>query len=386
MVSTTKRPTTDWSRRHLQMFTGASQRQNFAELSSIMPVRVVRRSSRPSPLKTGRPMALPEFYEFSGRALPIEAFLTDTETVGLLVLKNGEVVHEHYIDDQQASLQWPAWSITKSIASCLVGIATVEGQIRSLDDAVSDYAPELRAGGYDGVTVHQALAMLSGVRWNENYADPNSDIARHAAVMGGVGTRDELAKQSVREHPPGTCHRYNSSDTQVLGMVLSGATGKPLIELLRHQLWEPLGMEDDAFCLIDAGGGEWAAGGLQTTLRDLAKFGLLFANQGRVGSREVIPRSWIERSTRPAEPFLAPGPKPVSPGSFGYGYQWWLASDGSGAFAAIGVYNQYVFVDPARSIVIAKASANRRFASSYDEAGYRDEEHMAVFAKIAASL
>lgn len=374
-----------WCTRRLGMFRGKPQFENFSELSSILPVRVVRRSSSPRPLSRAAVRTLPASYVFNGEDRNTEDFIRETETAGLIVLRNGAIEHEAYYDGANETLQWPSWSINKSITSCLVGIAIEEGLISSLSDAVSDYVPDLVGSGYDGVSLHDVLAMISGVRWNENYADPDSDIARNAAVMAGIGSRDKLAIDSEREHTPGTRHRYNSSDTQVLGMVLRAVTGVPMVALLHQKIWEPLGMEDDAFWIVDSSGIEWSAGGLQATLRDFAKFGLLYANGGRAHGKQIVSEKWVKQSTRPAEVFLMPGPKAVSPGNFGYGYQWWLAPDGSGAFAGIGVHNQYLYVDPARDVVIVKGSSNRNFAATYDEAGYRDEEHMAMFAAIAAA-
>ena len=113
--------------------------------------------------------------------------------------------------------------------------------------------------------------MCSGALWSENYADPNSDVQRNASVLAGVGSRDELAASTRRAVAPGARHQYNSNDTHVLGMVLRGATGRGLTRLLQEKLWTPLGMEDDAFFLVDSHGVEWAAAGLQATLRDFAR-------------------------------------------------------------------------------------------------------------------
>ena len=376
-----------WSTRHLGMFRGASQLGNFSRLASILPARVVRRSESPAPIRrTARAVRLPSAYEFGGRARETHAFLTDVETVGLIVLKDGVVVHDWYATPKQASLQWPSWSIAKSIVSCLMGIAIDEGAVRSIHDPVTRYAPTLAGSAYDGVSIEHVLQMCSGARWSEIYADPDSDVQRNALVLAGIGSRDGLAAATRNAFAPGTRHQYNSNDTHVIGMVLRGATGRGLTRLLQDNLWDPLGMEDDAFFLVDSRGVEWAAAGLQATLRDFAKFGLLYLNDGVAHGKRVVSSDWVRLSTSPRAPHLAAGPKTLSPGSFGYGYQWWLAPANDGAFSAIGVYNQYLYVNPQRGVVIAKSSANRRYAASYDEAGYRDEEHMALFGAIANSL
>lgn len=257
------------------------------------------------------------------------------------------------------------------------------GALPSIDRDVVHFLPELKGSAFDGVSIKNVLQMSSGARWNENYGDPDSDIARFGAAMNG-GSLESVAAATSREYPPGTHFRYNSIETQVLGMLLTRVTGTALTDYFRARLWEPCGMEDDAFFTIDGEGIEMAAGGLNATLRDYAKFGQLFLAGGARGGRQIVPERWVAMSTRPNDAHVEPGC--LMPGlPFGYGYQWWLP-DGSGAFSAIGIYNQFVFVDPKSRVVIAKSSANRRYASSYDEAGYREVEHMRLFGEIVKAL
>ncbi len=225
-----------WSTRHLGMFRGAPQLGNFSRLASILPARVVRRSSSPAPLRRAEHVApLPSAYEFGGTLRDTSAFLADVETVGLVVIKDGAIVYDWYVTPTQPSLQWPSWSVAKSIVSCLVGIAIDEGAIESVHDPVTRYAPTLAGSAYDGVSIEHALQMCSGAQWSENYADPDSDVHRNALVMAGIGSRDELATATRRAFAPGTRHQYNSNDTQVLGMVLRGATGRGLTRLLQRE-------------------------------------------------------------------------------------------------------------------------------------------------------
>lgn len=181
-----------------------------------------------------------------------------------------------------------------------------------------------------------------------------------------------------REWDPGTRLRYNSIDTNVLGLVLRRAAKTGLTTLLREWLWEPLGAQNDALFIIDGEGCEWAGAGLICTLRDRARLGQLYASNGRWRGEQIVPPSWIDAATTPSAKHLTGEHSAAAP--FGYGYQWWLHY---GAASAIGIYNQYVWIDPTRRIVIAKASANRNYGRSYNEAGYRDQEHMAFFAAVA---
>lgn len=368
-----------WVSEPVPMFTGAPVVDAFPRLAAIHPCRVVRRSDDPRPARRAPDLTLPEGYDFGGQGCSVGAFLTETETAGLVVYRDGALVHERYDLGMTATTAWPAWSVTKSFVAALVGIAIGAGAIRSVRDPVAVYAPSLAGSAYDGATIEDVLQMSSGARWSENYADPRSEVRRLARARAAGGSLDAFAATLAREHAPGVVNRYNSMDTHVLSMVVRVATGRPLTAYLREALWDPLGMEDDAFWIVDGQGVEWAGAGLLTTLRDRAKLGLAFLAQGG----GAIPADWVRQSTRPGAERLAPGR--LAPGyPFGYGYHWWLA-DEAGAYAAIGVYNQYVYVDPARRVVIAKASANRRYGRTYDEAGYRDAEHMAMFRAIAAA-
>jgi CubicO group peptidase (beta-lactamase class C family) len=371
--------TKSWLTRDIRLFSGRDQTANFAQIAALYPVRVVLRSQRPSALPTGVSIALPATYDFAGETRATAILLEDTETAGLLVLRDGAIVHERYTTPLDAGALWPCWSVTKSFVSALVGIAIARGLIAGVDVLVSDIAPEFAGSAYDGAALRDVLTMSSGARWYENYADPESDTRRHGAVHATGGSLDAFAATLPREWVPGTRLRYNSIDTNVLGLVLRRTAKKGLATLLRSWLWDYLGAEHDAYFMIDGDGAEWAGAGLVCTLRDRARLGLLYANRGAWKGAQIVPHAWVDGSTVAGAPHLACETSAATP--FGYGYQWWLHG---GAFCAIGIYNQYVWVDPTRRIVIAKASANRNFGQSFNEAGYRDQEHMALFAAIAA--
>jgi CubicO group peptidase (beta-lactamase class C family) len=372
-----------WSSRTLRLFNGAPQVETFRNMATIRPCRVVRRSDSPLPLARSDATDLPAAYEFQGQRRAPDAFLADTETVGLMAVKDGRVRFERYWLDQDATMPWTSFSVVKSMVSALIGIALHDGLIESIDRELTRYLPELKGSAFDGVSIKTVLEMSSGMRWNENYGDPDAEITRYGQEMNG-GSLDKLAVQSVREYAPDTRFRYNSMETHVLGMLLVRVAKRSLTDLLREKIWDPCGMEDDAFFNVDGSGMEGAAGGLCATLRDYAKFGQLFLDEGARGGRQIVPAAWVHESTRPNAAHVQPGA--LIPGyPFGYGYQWWLP-DGSGVYSAIGIYNQFVYIDPRRRVVIAKNSANRNYASSYNEAGYRELEHMALFRTIAETL
>ncbi|HZZ90337.1 MAG TPA: serine hydrolase [Caulobacteraceae bacterium] len=368
--------TSHWTTRNIHLFGGGSQIENFREMSTIYPVRVVRRSSNPLPFRSGPAIQLPSRFAFDGREMDSAEFLADMETTGLLVLKDDRLVFEQYWLGNDATTQAASWSVGKSFVSALVGIAIDEGAIGSIEDDIASYAPDLEGSAYDGVRLKDVLQMSSGAKWNEDYSDPESDINRWLRMLAEGGSLDAFAAGSVREREPGTVCRYNTTDTHVLGMVVRGATARSLAEYLREKLWEPLGAEADAFWVVDSTGAELAGGGLNAVLRDYARLGMLYLNGGAWNGRRIVPQDWVKASVTPDAPHLMPG------SGAGYGLQWWIP-DASGAFTAIGVYNQFVWVDPASRTVIAKTSAFRRYAADLQPGSYRIADHFALFRAIA---
>jgi CubicO group peptidase (beta-lactamase class C family) len=366
----------NWTTRQIHLFGGGPQVENFRHMSTIYPVRVIRRSSMPVPLRSGASIELPPRFTLDGRDLDTAEFLADMETTGLVVLKDDRLVFERYWLGNDETTQSASWSVGKSFVSALVGIAIDQGAIGSIEDDVARYAPELRGGAYDGVRLKDVLQMSSGAKWNEDYSDPDSDINRWLRLLDEGGSLDAFAANTVRGCEPGTVCHYNTTDTHVLGMVVRGATRRSLTEYLREKLWDPLGAEADAFWVVDSTGAEMAGGGLNATLRDYARLGLLYLNGGAWNGRRIVSEDWVKASVTPDAPHLIP-----APGSLGYGFQWWLP-DASDAFTAIGVYNQFVLVDPSSRTVIAKTSAFRRYAADTQPESYCIAEHFALFRAI----
>jgi len=380
-----ERMTTHWTTRNTRLFSGIEQAKNFREMSSIYPVRVVRRSTRAKPFERGQAIDLPANFTFDGRSIDTRTFLTDVETTGLLILRDGRIVFEDYWLGNDATTQSISWSVAKSFTSALMGIAVGEGAIRSIEDPVTKYAPELAGSAYDGVRIKDVLQMSSGARWNEDYADPESDINRFGRLLVDGTSLDAFAATCKPERPPGTYNRYNSTDTHVLGLVVRKATARSLAEYLQEKLWEPVGMEADAFFIVDNKGAEFAGGGLNAVLRDYARLGQLYLQQGVWNGKQVIPADWVRASVTPDAPHVTPGPRPSAPFPWGYGYQWWVP-DSSGPYTAIGIYGQFVFVHPKARMVVAKTTAFRDYARTLKPEHYRTADHFALFNAIAAAL
>ncbi|MBX3578493.1 MAG: serine hydrolase [Rhizobiaceae bacterium] len=365
------------------MFSGARQTATFNRLAEIFPVSSMTPSPAPRPFPRGPEMKLPATYRWEGKELSSAALLDDTDTVALLVIRDGRMVLEHYAMTGGAGVQWTSMSVAKSFTSAAIGIAIADGLIQSVDVPVSRYLPQLRPGtAYHGVSLKDVLQMSSGARWSEDYSDPESDMNRFIAVFAHGGSFGEIATTMVRQRQPGTYNLYNSIDTQILGMVLKAATGRTIRDYVEEKIWHPLGMEDAAHWLVDSDGMEMAYGGLQATARDFAKLGELYRLRGNWHGRQVVPEAWVKASVTPDAPHLVPGKRDTSDSAFGYGYQWWLMDGDEGEFSAIGVYNQFVYVNPARGLVITKLSANPTYGQTNDESSYREFETIELFRAI----
>ena len=329
-------------------------------------------------------MTLPETYAFNGHTRSSESYLAETDTSALLVIHRGKILYESYWLTGGESVHWMSFSVGKSFLSSLIGIAIEEAQIKSVVDPITAYVPELKDSAYAGVSIKDILQMSSGARWNEDYSDPNSDIMRFGKVWASGDSLDNFTASLVREHPPGTVNYYNSIDTQALAMLLVSATGLTLSEYIEQKLWLPLGMENNGYWVTDDEGMEMAAGGLQMTARDYAKFGQLYLQKGRWRGKQVVPADWVQDSITPDAPHLLAEAHPEYPLS--YGYQWWVLPGEQREFAALGIYNQVIYINPAQQLVIVKLSANSQYGLTNTEESYREFESFELFRAIGKAL
>jgi CubicO group peptidase (beta-lactamase class C family) len=237
------------------------------------------------------------------------------------------------------------------MTSTLVGAALRDGDIRSVDDSVTLYIGALRGSAYEGVTVRQLLTMTSGVRWNEDYTDPDSDVARMYSQPAepGFDMTVSYVRKLPREAQPGTTWVYKTSETNLVGVLVAEATGKRLADYLSEKIWRAYGMERDAEWMIDEVGHEQGGCCLAVTLRDYGRFGQFILGGARIGGRPIVSDDWLAEATRGQ----------VSTGEHsGYGYQWWTRDDGT--FEGRGIYGQTLHIDPARRLVIVINSATER--------------------------
>ena len=355
---------------------------NFLNMDKIFPTREIKASKNPKPLKRNI-KTLPETFFFEGEEKNLQEYLDYFWSDGMIVLHKNEMVYENYWLGNNENKRHISWSVAKSFISALVGIAYEEGLIDSLDDPVTKYLDDFKETGYDDVTIKDILQMSSGVLFNEDYADYDSDINRFGrAVATGTSMRD-FSKTLTREREPGTYMHYVSINTQVLGFLLQEVTNKSISQYLYDKIWNPLGMEDSAYFILDDVKDEFALGGLNATLRDYAKFGLLYLQNGRWNDNQIISKQWIEDSHSTDGIHLVPGERETSSNPWGYGYQWWVPGFPDTDYTASGVYNQYIYIDPLSEIVIAKTSSNYKYTS---ELQMSKDMHMAMFRAIASHI
>ena len=340
------------------LFSGSDQHQKFNRVYELFPTSNLAPSNNPSSFEIESMIELPNSFVYESRSVDVNEYLDRTDVSALLILKDGKIRYENYWLTGGREVKWISMSVGKSFVSALIGIALDQGHIKSIQDPVTIYVPQLKDSAYDGVSIKDILQMSSGASWNEDYGDPNSDINRSVRIFALGGSLDEFAASLTNENEPGTFNRYNSTDTQVLGMLLREATGTSVTEFMQEMLWDPIGAEDNAYWLLDSENMEVAYGGLNATARDYAKLGELYRLRGRMNNKQIIPEKWVDESVRPDAPHLMPGENPMSDYPLGYGYQWWIP-DESGDYMAIGVYNQFIYVSPKNNSVVVQLAANK---------------------------
>jgi CubicO group peptidase (beta-lactamase class C family) len=280
----------------------------------------------------------------------VDTYMTAHHVAGVMVVQNGRVRLECYGLGATPETRWTSFSVAKSFTSTLVGAALRDGSIHSLDDKVTRYLPELAAGAYRDVTVRQLLTMTSGVRWNEDYVDPKSDVAMmyEGRRQSGVPLLVTYMAPLPREVAPGERWVYKTGETDLIGILVTRATHKTLAAYLSEKIWTPYGMASDALWLKDEVDGTEAGGsGVSATLADYARLGQFLLDGGIAGGKPVLADGWLADATHKHADIGVPGR--------GYGYQWWTYDNG--AFAGIGIFGQLLYIDPARHLVIAQMAA-----------------------------
>jgi len=326
----------------LLTLTPEQQLALYRNIESTYAVRVVKRGAKVRDLPRAPTQISPSVSWRERTYNELETFMQDARISGILALKDGEVVLERYAFGRKPEDRWTSFSVAKSVTALLVGAAIQDGYIKSIDDPVTTYIPDLKGSGYEGVSVRHLISMTSGVKWNEDYTDPKSDVAQASAWTGEPGMNPLVSymRRLPREAEPGTKFVYKTGETDMAGILVANATGKALAEYLSAKVWKPYGMERDAIWMVDRGGMERGGCCMSMTLRDYARVGLFTLEGGTARDKQIVPEWYIREATDQIKP----------PVEGDYGYFWWIR--GSDGYAAQGIFGQQIRIVPAENLII----------------------------------
>jgi len=367
-------------------------RWTFSHVRETVPTaNVWRGSGAPSPLpSTPRDLSGIAFKAMGGEPMTFGEMLTRTYTDGILVLHRGNVLYEKYFGALTPERPHIAMSVTKSFVGTLAAILVAEGKLEA-EAPVTKYLPELKDTAYGDATVRQVMDMTIGVHYSENYADPKAEIWNYARAGGmmvqgpnysGPKSFYEFLGTLKKEGAHGDSFAYKTVNAEVLAWILRRASNQSLADLLSEKIWRRIGAEQDAYFMVDRIGTESGGGGLNTTLRDLARFGETLRNGGRAPNGEqAIPKAAVADITRGGDPakFVKAG-YTLLPG-WSYRDMWWITNNPHGAFMARGIHGQSIYVDPKAEMVIVRYAAHPVAAN-----GANDPLTLPAFQAVAEAL
>ena len=315
---------------------------SFSQKNSIPKNREVPNGDKIRELQKGSPII--DFTSKGRKKKILDDFLREQKVAGIIILHKGKIRLEKYALGHKKENLWPSLSVAKSITTTLVGIAIKQGYIESLDDYVTEYLPELKGSAFDSVKIVHLMTMTSGIKWNEVYTDPDSDIAGFSndTIVDHLKAIVSYMRRLPAEAKPGEKFNYSTGETHLLGALVSAATNQSLSDYLASKIWIPFGMGKSAFWGLDRTEQEMAGCCLDMSLRDFARFGQFVLEDGRINGQSLLPDDWFQEASKIQIPLWPGG---------GYGYGWWVFNDYS--FQALGIYGQMIYVDPSRELVIA---------------------------------
>ncbi|MBL8554314.1 MAG: serine hydrolase [Phenylobacterium sp.] len=322
------------------------QSRGYRTMEDLFEVLVIKRGRKVHPLPAAA-RTIDVAYPYEGKTWTAADYMAAFDVSGVLVLKDGKVLMERYAMGRKPEDRWTSFSVAKSVTSTLVGAAIADGKIKGLNAVVTDYIPELKGSGYDGVTVRQLLMMSSGVKWNEDYTDPKSDVASAGGAIEDpkVNPIVSYMRKLPRENAPGSTFNYNTGETDLVGVLVSNAVGKSLSKYASEKIWKPYGMERDGIWVTDLAGHERGGCCMSMTLRDYGRVGQFILDGGKAGGKQILPPGWTTEATS----------KQIENGVGGYGYFWWIRPQGG--FEARGIFGQGIVIVPEDKLVIVVNSA-----------------------------
>jgi len=331
----------------------------FKNMKEIFPTSLIEKSDSPYPLTYDLINIENLTYNYKDKKYSIEDFIQAFKVAGLIVIRDGKILHESYNFGNNEESRWVSFSVTKSVTSMLLGAAIKDGFINSVKEPLVSYLPQLKGSHYEDVSIEQILHMSSGVAWNEDYNDPKSDVSI-ASALNSLKLYDYLSSLGASSKP-GSKFNYNTAETNLIGGLVRSAIGNNLSGYLEKKIWKPFGMEFDANWLLDYDYNlELGGCCISATLRDYARIGIFALNNGILKNKiNILPEKWMEQSTTP------------SPNLEYYGYQWWLDGSDYNSFYADGIFGQFIWIDPDSKTIVVMHSARDYAGVNQYVAGHR---------------
>ena len=359
----------------LNSFKDENLAHTFQHTPEIQPTKKISRGENTFQFLQEDNVTLTEEFDFENTRYPVGSFLEDTKTTALLVIKDDVVKYEKYFCGGNDDTLFSSNSMGKSFVSALMGIAVAEGYVGSVEDPLGKYIPKFKNTELEDIPIKACLQMASGIDFNE---DTDMSGFSMRTLMGSPAMK-VIAKYGMQEKPY-TYRRYLSINTEILGKVITNATGYSLAEYMEEKLWKKIGAAHDAYWTL-SNGTELAMGGLSVSLRDYARFARLYLNGGIYNGEQILSESWVRDSVDVSAEYSKPGANHDAYNAIGYGYQWWVPEGEEGEFMAIGVYGQWIYVNPVKQIIIVKTSADPNFM----EKGY-ELKHVEFFRAVADGI
>lgn len=359
----------------LNSFKDENLAYTFQHTPEIQPTERISRGENVFQFLKEDDIVLADGFQFKDEYYPVEKFMEDTKTSALLVVKDDVIRYEKYFFGGDENTVFSSNSMGKSFVSALMGIAVSEGDIESIDDPVGKYIPEFAGTEMENIPIKACLQMASGIRFDED-ADMSGFSMK---TLMGIPAMKVIAKYGMQEEPY-TYRRYLSINTEILGQVIKNATGRGLAEYMEEKLWKKIGTDHDAYWTL-SNGTELAMGGLSVSLRDYARFARLYLNGGNWEGEQILSEDWVKDSLDVSAEYSRPGANNDVYNEIGYGYQWWIPEGDQNEFMAIGVYGQWIYVNPSKQVIIVKTSADPDFTSKDYE-----PKHVEFFRAIADGI
>ncbi len=359
----------------LNSFKDENLAHTFQNTPQIQPTKTIHRGENTFQFLKEDNAALEGSFCFEGVSYPLKTFMEDTRTLAMVAVKEDVIRYENYFSGGNEATVFSSNSMGKSFVSALMGIAVSEGYVDSVEDPVGKYIPEFAGTELENIPIRACLMMASGINFDED-RDMSGFSMR---TLMGTPAMKVIAKYGTQEEPY-TYRRYLSINTEILGQVIVNATGRSLAEYMEEKLWKRIDAAHDAFWTL-SNGTELAMGGLSVSMRDYVRFARLYLHEGAYNGEQILDREWVRASMDVSEEFAKPGANNDAYNAIGYGYQWWMPEGNQGEFMAIGVYGQWIYVNPSKQVIIVKTSADPDFM----EPGY-ELKHVEFFRAVAEAL